>query len=612
VVENLPMPRSRRAHAAFDVAVADGKLELTFDAADADPARRGFLLNALVVLPTGTDAQRAFAEAKAAKVHAALRREREDLFKAMFVENPYVEEAQMPPVSAADRQRGYVPFVPHWMANVYPNSVPRPEDLERPLSCFACPGEYEPLAVAVRALKDLDALACAVGELAGPGRLPAVAWDVRVVECWPQRLGSSWSTEWRVMPELLRAKPSVDVAKDTAQEFWLTVRVPADAKPGLYRGTVTLRAANAGGASLPVTVQVLPFQLQPNERPVGMYWYEHKVAGTPRRDVQVRDMVAHGMTTLTMGRLSPDIGEVDGKLALDVAELRTFLQELKRMGIQGPIPYAIGGLRKRLIRAFPGRADGDYDALYVEAIRQLDAVSSRPDTPKLLHYPVDEIGNHEERGRKAQRECALIARVPGATSYVTVNNYKAGERWGDTFDIWCGNIVYTAEQEAALLARGKRYMRYGSAYLNDPRKTRTYTGFGFYRRPSEAMFYWHYQAVVGDAFDDFDAGSRDWCAAYPGPNDTLIPTTDWEGIREGVDDMRYIATLKHYGALAAKTPQGKPAAARALETLQQVLGGDDELRQNAFRDDLSHAAYHGLRRRLVDHILELKEIAERQ
>ena len=69
--------------------------------------------------------------------------------------------------------------------------------------------------------------------------------------------------------------------------------------------------------------------------------------------------------------------------------------------------------------------------------------------------------------------------------------------------------------------------------------------------------------------------------------------------------MRYIATLKHYAAIAAKSPQSKPAAGRALATLGEVLGGDERVNQYTFRDDLTDDAYHALRRRLADAILDL-------
>jgi hypothetical protein len=607
VVSRPLLPTTRRMDVVFEVPVADGQLTLTFDSDDPDPVRRGFGLNGLVVLPVANARERAFAKEKIARIRAAIKREQKEIFEAIFVERPYVETAEMPPVSAADKDRGFVPFVPNWMRNIYPVSVPRPAEIGKPAACFACRGEYEPLTVAVRALRDLKDLSCVVSDLQGPGTIPAAAMDVRVVRCWPQRLGSSWSTEWRVMPELLEHKSRVDVPADTAGEFWLTLRVPDDAAPGRYRGVVTLRAGNAGNAQIPLEVEILPFRLQKNDRPVGMYWYEKKVIGTPLRDKQVRDMVAHGMTTLTMGQLFPEIKNVNGRLVLDTTPLLSFLQDLKRLGIDGPIPYHNSALATGIQRAFPGKTPAEYDALYVEAIRRFEAVSSRADTPKLLYYPVDEIGGDDKRGKKAHDECALIAKVPGATSYITVNNYKGGEKWGDTFAIWCGNIAYKVEQENPLLARKKRYMRYGSAYLNDPRKARNSCGFGFYRRPAEAMFYWHYQATIGDPYNDFDGGTRDWCAVYPGPDNELIPTTDWEGLREGVDDLRYIATLRQAADQAAGKPETRKAAARARAVLADILqAGKPPFDHTSFAEELTNDQFQGLRRKLVDAILELR------
>jgi hypothetical protein len=123
--------------------------------------------------------------------------------------------------------------------------------------------------------------------------------------------------------------------------------------------------------------------------------------------------------------------------------------------------------------------------------------------------------------------------------------------------------------------------------------------------PAEAMYYWHYQAFNGDPWNDLDGNARDWCVAYPGEDGELVPTIDWEGLREGVDDMRYIATLKHYAALPAATPEGKVAADAAMNTLEEVLAGAPTATQYDFRSDLSDEAFHGLRRRLVDAILAL-------
>lgn len=603
VPQDIVFPPSRCTDLVFDTTVTDGRLDLTFDSDAPAPASRGFVLNGLVVLPANTPEETAFADRRVSLIRAAIQRQREDLFNRAFREVPYVETATMVTPSDADRDRGFIPWAPNWMTLIYPNSVPTAQAVRRPLATFATPGEYEPLAVALRALRPLQTVALTVGDLLGPNgsRIPASAWDIRTVRCWRQRKGSSWSTEYQVMPELLEPAAPFDLAPDTTKEFWLTVHVPADAAPGEYRGPVTVQTAEGKQWQTTLSLQVLPFTLAEPERVVGMYWRD--TGPEPEvLDKQIADMVAHGVRAVTISR-PPNITAVGGKLMVDTTALRAFLRHLRDLGIRGPIPY-FADFRNEIKHAVPQM---DPDEAYVQIIAALEQVSSDPTALKLLHYPVDEIGNDDSRGKLANHLCSLVAKVPGATSYITVNNYASGEKWGDTFDIWCGNVDYTPEQERQLLARGKRYMRYGSSYVNDCRKSRNNCGLGFYKRPAEAMFFWHYQYPVGDPFNDLDGDSRDWCAAYPGPDGTPIPTMDWESHREGIDDMRYVATLKQLIAQAEKGgPAQQAAGARARAELDAVLNTDETITQTRWAEHLTDDEYNNLRWRLAQAILALQ------
>lgn len=602
-VEEITLPTSLCGDVVFDVAVEDGQLDLTFDAAADDPAQKGFVLNGLVVVPMTTPQEQAFADKRIPMVRAAIQRVHDEYFARTFRELPHVETATMVEPMAADRARGFIAWTPQWMTMLYPNSVPTAEAVQRPLATFAAPGEYEPVVVALRALQPLEKVTLRVGELQGPSgsKIPASAWDVRTVKCWRQRKGSSWSTEWQVMPELLEPAAPIDVKPDTTQGFWLTVKVPNNARPGEYRGPVTVRTAAGKQWQTTLKLQVLPFKLAEPERVVGMYW---KDEGAPQEvlDKQVRDMVAHGVRAVTMGGVQPEISGKDGQLVVNTDKLRAFLQHLRQLGIHGPIPYS-GVYTAQIKRAVPTM---DPDEGHVQVITALEKVSTDPTALKLLYYPVDEIGNDDRGGELANHLCGLVQKVPGATSYITVNDYASGEKWGDTFDIWCGNVDYTVEQEQKLLAAGKRYMRYGSSYVDDCRQSRNNCGLGFYKRPAEAMYFWHYQYPVIDPFNDLDGDARDWCAAYPGPDGTPIPTMDWESHREGIDDMRYVATLKQLAAQAQKgNAAQRQAAARALAELQAVLDTDDSITQTRWAESLTHDQYHDLRWRLAEQIVAL-------
>ena len=122
------------------------------------------------------------------------------------------------------------------------------------------------------------------------------------------------------------------------------------------------------------------------------------------------------------------------------------------------------------------------------------------------------------------------------------------------------------------------------------------------------MYFWHYQCYNADPFNDLDGDARDWCAAYPGPDGTPIPTMDWESHREGSDDMRYIATLKQFAAKAAKgTAAQRKAAATALAELKAVMDTDDCLTQTRWAENLSHEEYNNLRWRLAQQIVALQK-----
>ena len=66
-----------------------------------------------------------------------------------YEEIPFVETADEPALTPAEKERGYLLFHRPITDPVYPNSKPRdPERLEK-LVAFAAPGEFEPLTFSI-------------------------------------------------------------------------------------------------------------------------------------------------------------------------------------------------------------------------------------------------------------------------------------------------------------------------------------------------------------------------------------------------------------------------------------------------------------------------------
>ena len=99
-----------------------------------------------------------------------------------------------------------------------------------------------------------------------------------------------------------------------------------------------------------------------------------------------------------------------------------------------------------------------------------------------------------------------------------------------------------------------------------------------------------YQHYFGHAWNDFDGPEhRDHIFAYP-TVDGVIDTAQWEGFREGVDDVRYISTL----LAAIRTARADPARKVAAVAAEKWLAGIDPGR------DLDV-----LRRQIADRIIRL-------
>lgn len=205
-----------------------------------------------------------------------------------------------------------------------------PDACDTTLSVRACRGEYEPASFVVYPTEADVVVEVKVGVLAGDaGALPPGAVDVRAVKRWlqsnhndirrgPSRLllpelllhddslvkqetsenyvklkypdgKSSWlhvssnkkpeageveyySAENAPISDAPSLQP-VSIRRCTAKQFWITVHVPEDAKPGTYRGTIEVTARPGGTATLSLDVEVLPFELAANPLESSLYFH---------------------------------------------------------------------------------------------------------------------------------------------------------------------------------------------------------------------------------------------------------------------------------------------------------------------------------------------------
>ncbi|MDP7637382.1 MAG: hypothetical protein QF577_07525, partial [Phycisphaerae bacterium] len=212
-----------------------------------------------------------------------------------------------------------VVFVTNYLQRGSSATKPQEKQVTDTVRVFASPGEYEPATFSIRSAVELKNIRV---ELAGDlkssqgSTIRRTAVEIRLVDPFEE-----WTK--KKFECFLLKKNTVGIAANTTRRFWVTVHVPDDAKPGVYRSKILIgrTAAKAGTnpgplkilKTLAYEVEVLPIRLltaQETGMAFFMYYNTAYFAGRPDgakkfiTDAYQRrvfeDMREHGMTTATV------------------------------------------------------------------------------------------------------------------------------------------------------------------------------------------------------------------------------------------------------------------------------------------------------------------------
>ena len=506
----------------------------------------------------------------------------------------------------------------------------------RDIKLTAARGEYEPASFVVSALKDIPSLQVKVSDLRSKERtIPGSQVDVKTVKCWYQA-GTAWvdirqdKSRKVLTPELLlnddtlvkldeenqenyvklafpngeeyvwvsdptevatRSVPvdkfpvqdspvllPVDIPSGKNKQFWLTVHVPADTAPGPYTGTVNLSTPQETLDELALTVNVLPFELQPPYYTSSIDYHgrldpdgKGTIGSWLKSRVQFRaeleNMVAHGLRNCQHYSIPKSI-------LGDVLKIR------EEVGMDNRTLY--------LKNTIPIGRPTDPKALEAikENVRDILAFTKDYGTETVYFYGMDERRGEELR---SQRPAWTAVREAGGKIFVAgwTDNI---EMMGDVQDMHVRAGWPNAEEVARWHALGHKIFCYANPQtgVENPLVYRRNFGLLLWKYDYDGAATNAYQHTFGATWNDFDHRTfRAHTIAYPTANG-VIDTIAWEGYREGVDDVRYVTTLEHAIAEARKSEdrtlkQKADAAEEFLEHLksEQVIETEnlDSLRQ---------------------------------
>lgn len=115
-------------------------------------------------------------------------------------------------------------------------------------------GEVLSAQVAVKSNRDIKGLKGSVSDLAGPGGAVIPA------NCAQVRYGAFLLVDETMMltADPLLEDEAVDVAANLVQPVWLTLKLPRELVPGIYKGKFEVEAASGGRAEFDLSVEILP------------------------------------------------------------------------------------------------------------------------------------------------------------------------------------------------------------------------------------------------------------------------------------------------------------------------------------------------------------------
>ncbi|MBE7464743.1 MAG: DUF4091 domain-containing protein [Planctomycetes bacterium] len=562
----------------FDAEVKDGQLNLQFRS----PDMYGNTLSAVVLYPAEHSAQ---GEAFLKYIKELRRFDWAQRWKP--VSKPPAAPVFAGQAAQAAARDGFVlyrtsPYAGGDDVKTY-DHVPADTELLDRLDAAAAQGESEPAAFALRPAKPLGKLDVTLSPLVNAqGRaLPESACSIWTGRYRFTRHQGHQSGLYALCERELRPfnrTPADTLTSDhgLARRFWIHVAVPAEAVPGTYTATLTVKAEHGGTRALPFQLRVLPFALPDPGHLFSLYGIEiMPPAYYPRppaerlaqREAVYRDLRDHGINYIKDLNVKP--AWKDGKASVaNAAEIAEELALRKRLGFQsGPVDAPGGASLDELagggaIKGLP--REQFIAAWHLELTRFFQAQG----WPKPFFCYGDEPNLAETLNKLVAVNQAVHAVSPDIWMGIAYHT-QSPESYAllDSLDVHHLKDFCKVEDFARAKKAGKFLLNCNVGSHRPAYGLRAWRA--MHERHTDGLITYSYTGNHVDPYYDLDAREGDFLLAPPRADGTFVTTARWERIREGIDDFRYARALE---ALARRAQASSEQRAAAEKLLAQALG----------------------------------------
>ncbi len=537
----------------FDVDVSGGQLKLDFRGENFACS-----VSAVVIYPAAKAAQgRRFLD--------YVVRQRRFFFDNYFhriLHKPTGDPVQPTP---EETRRGYIVFTRDTMQDVFYNDTPLRKEIDAPVQGFGFAGQIEPLNVAIYPLQDLGTVRASIGDLTGPATIPAGKVSVGYVSNRVSRVAMDGSV-YTIEPRYVMPRDWIDVRQGVSRRFWLTVHVPDDAPPGVYRGQIRLAGQHGQPAAVPVAFRVFRGKLDPVDIPVGPW--DHRIhlpwlGDDPATQAwnntlerrSMEKLHEYGFTTFSGLPIVRYLGFKDGKPQFDFSEGDRQMALARQCGFTMPVvTYCeTPGLNLYYRDEDAMRAAGFSD--YSRFLRAVfGAIQQHADAKHWLpvYWNLGDEPTGDDLRRAAENAEAYRAAFPSGPPWFTAAT-SASSSGPDDGHLRFAKALHVAdlnEHDEETVRRLHAAHSDWAFYNGGNRWT-----YGVYLYKAAKQFglkfrlNWHWNATAGDPYYALDCREDDYAWCNTNPDGELIPSLYFEReMRGGLDDYRYLLTLSRLAA----------------------------------------------------------------
>ncbi|MFH1823358.1 MAG: LamG-like jellyroll fold domain-containing protein [archaeon] len=394
-----------------------------------------------------------------------------------------------------------------------------------------------------------------------------------------------------LMPDRVEKFLSTSIKPRTSKRFWIVSQVPINTVAGRYTGSIKVYNRNTLLFKVPVILKVSDFVLDPSEYTSFLY-LSPKDRPVSEDYVEIyKDAANHGIS-LKYPIVSSNvqiIGNGNEITSFDYTIFEEELDELISYGVVSKNQFISVGLITQILNKLGITSGAWYERLsdprFVQAysllIQGLNEIALEKEI-MFAYSVIDEPGIDGYKRTLADRLYNIIRDNDGKTwvtyhplceNSVTYQGYEIPSL-GQFLDY---KIYFWDDiNEEAIQDPGFGFYTTYLSQMRDPIYNRFLHGFYQYRTGAKGIGVYSYDTYVNDPYNDFDnlwstvypLAHYDYLLSYPSWDSTMTPTMAFEGLREGITDARYIATLKR---LIAENP-GNRNAQRAERYLNGELG----------------------------------------